>query len=65
MDLSKRLRAARLKRGLSQQEVGKPLGFSQPYVSLIESGDRTDPHARKALADALGVKVTVEELLSR
>ncbi len=36
----KRLREARTETGLGQTEVAKILGFSQSYVSKIESGQR-------------------------
>jgi transcriptional regulator with XRE-family HTH domain len=65
MNISERLRAARITRGYSQKEAAARAGISQPHLSRIESGERTNPRTRKALADALDITVTVEEVLSR
>lgn len=38
--LARRIRAARERAGLLQQEVAEALGFSRPTISFIESGKR-------------------------
>ena len=39
--LARRLRAARLRRGLTQAEVGRALGLHRPTISEIEAGRRS------------------------
>src|SRR4051812_29635934 len=52
--VGERVRALRVQRGLSQEQVAGP-GVSASYVSLIESGRRRpSPDALQALAVALG-----------
>src|SRR4029077_4904589 len=45
------LRRYRRERGLSQERVAKALGVSQPYLSLLEKGDR--PMTRKLKSKAV------------
>jgi len=48
--LAQRLRRARMEAGLSQVEVAKKLGLTQPLVSRIEAGQRKiDPIELAAL----------------
>ncbi len=50
-----RLREARKKAGLTQEEVAEVLGFSQKQVSRIELGDRrVDPAELARLAKLYG-----------
>lgn len=50
--------AARVKRGLTQAQLGEAAGLRQATVSAIESGDvRPRPETIKGLAEALGVSV--------
>jgi transcriptional regulator with XRE-family HTH domain len=53
----KELRATR---GLSQRELAKLAGITNPYITLIETGQRKNPSLAvlKKLAKALGVPVT-------
>jgi len=52
-----RIRKLRLANGLSQREVAEPL-MTAPYLSLIESGQRTPSHeALSHIARRLGVEV--------
>ena len=37
--LGEALRAARKKKGMSQQEIGKSVGIDQPSISTIERGE--------------------------
>lgn len=63
--IGQRLKEARKKKGLSQEEVAERAGLSQASVSLIESGGRIAPRGRQAIADVVGVKLTGRELVSR
>jgi putative molybdopterin biosynthesis protein len=56
-----RLRAARLARGYSQQQLAGMAGVSRQAVSAVEAG-HSDPSLRVALALASALGVTVEEL---
>ena len=55
------LRAARLARGFSQQQLASMAGVSRQAVSAVESG-HSDPSLRVALALAQALGVSVEEL---
>ncbi len=55
----KRLRAARVKAGLSQEEVVRRIGKPQSYLSKCESGERrVDVVELAALAKVYGVRIT-------
>lgn len=56
-----RLRAARVARALSQQQLAKLAGVSRQAVAALEAG-RTEPSLRLALALAEALGLTVEEL---
>jgi putative molybdopterin biosynthesis protein len=56
-----RLRAARLARGYSQQQLAGMAGVSRQAVSAVEAG-HSDPSLRVALALASALGMTVEEL---
>ena len=59
-----RIRKYRRQKGLSQEQLGELVGFSQPKISKIESGERGDWDSLsdlKLLAKALGVPI--EELV--
>lgn len=56
-----RLRAARLARGFSQQQLAGMAAVSRQAVSAVESG-QSDPSLRVALALAQALGLTVEEL---
>ena len=59
----KMLREFREAKGLTQVEVAKKAGVTQPYIAKLESGDKKNPSLAilKRLAKALGVPV--EELV--
>jgi transcriptional regulator with XRE-family HTH domain len=62
--IGNRIRALRRQRGLSQEQLGAMVGFSQSKISKIESGERGDWDSLsdlKLLAAALGVPI--EELV--
>ena len=54
--LGSNLRALRLERGLSQEQLGQELGIDRTYVGALERGER-NPSLRvvQDLADGLGV----------
>jgi len=54
--LGANLRALRLERGLSQEQLGQELGIDRTYVGALERGER-NPSLRvvQDLADGLGV----------
>lgn len=56
MPLAERIRTARERAKLSQVQLAKLSGISQPALSDIESGKSKSPHAKTLLrlADALG-----------
>ena len=58
--LGEYLREARMKVGLSLREVEEKSKVSNAYISLIESGKRTDPHPNilKSLATVYGLDIT-------
>jgi transcriptional regulator with XRE-family HTH domain len=64
MDIGKRLRAARLKRGLSQEEVAAQAGTSQATVSFTESGQRIGL-TTLAIAEVLEVPLTLREVRNK
>ena len=58
-----RLKQLRQAQGLTQDALGKKVGVSYAYISMLESGAKTNPtiDTLKRLAKAL--KVTVGELV--
>jgi transcriptional regulator with XRE-family HTH domain len=60
MDAATSLRELRKARGWSQVEAARHLRVSQPYLSLLEAGDRPlTPHLRRRLLHALKFPPTV------
>jgi len=53
------LKKLRLKNGLTQEELGKKVGVSDAYITMLETGARKNPSLDllKRLAKALKVKV--------
>ena len=56
-----KIRALRKRRGLSQEQLGELVGFSQSKISKIENGDWDSLSDLKLLAAAL--EVPIEELV--
>ncbi len=56
-----RIRALRRQRGLSQEQLGELVGFSQSKISKIENGDWNSLSDLRLLAVAL--EVPIEELV--
>ena len=52
-----KIRTLRRKRGLSQEQLGELVGFSQSKISKIEHGDWDSLSDLKLLAKALGVPI--------
>ena len=54
------LKKLRNQRGLTQEDLGKRVGVSYAYISMLESGAKKNPSLAllKRLAKALGVPVT-------
>ncbi len=65
MALGEYLKQARIKLGFSLREAEEKSGVSNAYISLIESGKRTDPHPNilKSLARAYGLDI--KEVMDR
>ncbi len=59
MDIGGRIRSARKRAGLSQEEVARRAGMSLKGMSYIEVGRVADPHisSLRSIAEALGVPV--------
>ena len=57
MDIGQKIRAARKRAGLSQEEVARRAGMSLKGMAYIERGHIEDPHISsvRSIADALGV----------
>jgi transcriptional regulator with XRE-family HTH domain len=60
-----KMRAARLKRGLSQSDMARLVGTSQPTYSRIESGfiQKPDEEILKRIAESL--KIRIDDLFLR
>lgn len=52
-----RIREFRRQRGLSQEQLGELVGFSQSKISKIENGDWDSLSDLRLIARALGVKL--------
>ena len=52
-----KIRTLRRKRGLSQEQLGAMVGFSQSKISKIENGDWDSLSDLRLIARALGVKL--------
>lgn len=60
--LQERLRRARKRAGLTQAEVAKQANTHRTTVAQIELGERHIPRKEAALARALGVRTSIDEL---
>jgi len=60
-DIGATIRAARKQRGLTQEQLGKPLGMSRASISGLETGNITEMGIRKvmALCASLGLELQV------
>lgn len=57
-----RLREILLERGISQRELSRMSGVTQPHISVLLSGERRAPGVRTALKIAKALDVSVEEI---
>ena len=55
--ICKRVRKYRRQKGLSQEQLGAMIGFSQSKISKIENGDWDSLSDLRLIARALGVKL--------
>lgn len=55
--ICKRVRKYRRQKGLSQEQLGAMIGFSQSKISKIENGDWDSLGDLRLIARALGVKL--------
>lgn len=55
MELHEKIKAERLKRGMSQADVGKLVGISQPAVKKIEAGTTVRSRYAEEIARKLGI----------
>ncbi len=58
-ELARELIMARTKAGLSQQEVAKKMGTSQPAVARLESGHKPSLKSLERYAKVVGMKVDI------
>ena len=59
--IGERVRKYRRQKGLSQEQLGEIVGFSQSKISKIERGDWDSLSDLKLLAATLGVKLKVNK----
>lgn len=53
------LRKTRLRKGITQAKLASRIGYTQAYISKIESGSiKPNPYIRARIARALGTKVS-------
>ena len=58
-ELARELIMARAKAGLSQEELAKRMGTSQPTVARLESGHKPSLKTLERYASAVGMKVDI------
>ena len=60
MSLGEEIRAARLTREWSQQQVAEAAGVSRPTVARVEGGEDVSTATLEKVAAALGLRVTLD-----
>lgn len=58
-ELARELILARIKAGLSQEQLAAKMGTSQPAVARLESGHKPSLKTLQRYAEALGMKVDI------
>ena len=58
-ELARELIMARVKAGLSQDELARKMGTSQPAVARLESGHKPSLKTLERYAEAVGMKVNI------
>ncbi|WP_353684430.1 helix-turn-helix transcriptional regulator [Thermodesulfovibrio sp. 3907-1M] len=53
------IKFARLKRGLTQEQVAKKVGITTSYVTSLENSIRTSKNTAKVILHSLGVHLAV------
>lgn len=61
--LNTMVKTLRIAQGLSQRELGKRVGVSDVYITLLETGQRKNPSLAVLKKLAKVLKVTVAELV--
>lgn len=64
LQLAKRIRDARERAGLTQQQLGERCGLSRVYINNLESGQHDNPTIKVLDAIAKALKVRVTDLIS-
>ena len=65
MTLGQAIRAIREQVGLSQKELADAVGIDQSYMSMIESGQRSNPGTRIMARLAQALQVSIDDLAAR
>ena len=65
MSLGEAIRTIRRDAGLSQKSVAQAAGIDQSYLSMIESGQRSNPGIRIIASVAQVLGVSIDELAAR
>ena len=65
MTLGKAIRAVRQQAGLSQKELADAAGIDQSYMSMIESGQRSNPGTRIMVRLAQALQISIDDLAAR
>jgi len=62
MNLGARIKALRMKRGMTQEQLAAKAGLSRIYIAKLEASERMSPSfpALERIARALGVKVRID-----
>ncbi len=60
MSLGEEIRAARLTREWSQQQLAEAAGVSRPTVARVEGGEDVSTATLEKVAAALGLRVTLD-----
>ena len=64
MGLRKNLSQLRAERRLTQEQLGRKIGVSGAYISLLESGGKTNPSLGLLVKLARALKVQLGDLLA-
>ena len=62
MSLGQAIRNVRQQAGMSQKELAEAVGIDQSYMSMIESGQRSNPGTRIIARLAQALQVSIDDL---
>ena len=65
MTLGQAIRSVRQQAGMSQKELAEAVGIDQSYMSMIESGQRSNPGTRIIARLAQALQVSIDDLAAR